>query len=435
MKYRLSLSLIVATSLVLSTTVAYAQEDNGKQTTAKDKKENTSKPIDFDKAQKMSPQALKDQLTPEDLRLHNKVAEHNANSVEMRTFANRSYQDVNTYIANNNIKPAKIVQDSRMNNLPKYNYKSGKFIGVVIHETANPNSTIEGEVNYMYNNYQSAFVHAYASSDKIIQTAPSNYLAWGAGANANPYFYQIELTRSNTFDGFAKSVNNQAYLAAKMLKQNGLAPSLADNNQGTGTIISHNAISQYWGGTDHTDPVGYFNQWGYNMDQFYSLVQKHYKALSGGGNDDAITGSTYKVAKGDTLYSISRRSGVAIDDIKKWNNLSNNTLSVGQTLNLKAPSNSDTITGDTHKVVAGDTLYNISKRSNVSVENIKKWNNLKNDSISKGQTLYLVKTYTVKKGDTLYSIAKNQKTTVDKIKSDNKLDSNSIKVGQILKIK
>lgn len=435
MKYRLGLSLIVATSLVLSTTVAYAQEDNGKQTTAKDKKKNTSKPIDFDKAQKMSPQALKDQLTPEDLRLHNKVAEHNANSVEMRTFANRSYQDVNTYIANNNIKPAKIVQDSRMNNLPKYNYKSGKFIGVVIHETANPNSTIEGEVNYMYNNYQSAFVHAYASSDKIIQTAPSNYLAWGAGANANPYFYQIELTRSNTFDGFAKSVNNQAYLAAKMLKQNGLAPSLADNNQGTGTIISHNAISQYWGGTDHTDPVGYFNQWGYNMDQFYSLVQKHYKALSGGGNDDAITGSTYKVAKGDTLYSISRRSGVAIDDIKKWNNLSNNTLSVGQTLKLKAPSNSDTITGDTHKVVAGDTLYNISKRSNVSVENIKKWNNLKNDSISKGQTLYLVKTYTVKKGDTLYSIAKNQKTTVDKIKSDNKLDSNSIKVGQILKIK
>ena len=76
MKYRLSLSLIVATSLHTDiTTVAYAQEDNGKQTAEKDKKENTSKPIDFDKAQKISPQALKDQLTPEDLRLHNKVAE------------------------------------------------------------------------------------------------------------------------------------------------------------------------------------------------------------------------------------------------------------------------------------------------------------------------------------------------------------------------
>lgn len=432
MKYRLSLSVVLATSLILSTTVAQAQEGNHKQTTEKNEKENTSKPINFEKAQKMSPQALKDQLTPEDLKLHNKVAEHN--TVEARTFANRAYQDVNTYIANNNIKPAQIVQDARMNNLPKYNYKSGKFIGVVIHETANPSSTIDGEVNYMYNNYNSAFVHAYASSDKIIQTASSNYLAWGAGANANPYFYQIELTRSNTFDGFAKSVNNQAYLAAKMLKENGLTPSLADNNQGTGTIISHNAISQYWGGTDHSDPVGYFSQWGYNMNQFYSLVQKHYKALSG-GNNDAITGATYKVVKSDTLYSISKRSGVTIDNIKKWNNLKSNSLSVGQTLKLKAPSNNGSISGDTHTVVTGDTLYNISKRSGVSVDNIKKWNNLKSDSISKGQTLYLVKTYTVKKGDTLYSIAKNQKTTVDKIKADNKLNSNSIKVGQILKMK
>jgi len=117
MKYRLSLSVVLATSLILSTTVAQAQEGNHKQTTEKNEKENTSKPINFEKAQKMSPQALKAQLTPEDLKLHNKVAEHN--TVEARTFANRAYQDVNTYIANNNIKPAQIVQDARMNNLPK----------------------------------------------------------------------------------------------------------------------------------------------------------------------------------------------------------------------------------------------------------------------------------------------------------------------------
>lgn len=71
MKYRLSLSVVLATSLILSTTVAQAQEGNHKQTTEKNEKENTSKPINFEKAQKMSPQALKDQLTPEDLKLHN----------------------------------------------------------------------------------------------------------------------------------------------------------------------------------------------------------------------------------------------------------------------------------------------------------------------------------------------------------------------------
>ncbi|WFD53863.1 hypothetical protein NUT40_13485 [Staphylococcus saprophyticus] len=62
MKYRLSLSVVLATSLILSTTVAQAQEGNHKQTTEKNEKENTSKPINFEKAQKMSPQALKDTI-------------------------------------------------------------------------------------------------------------------------------------------------------------------------------------------------------------------------------------------------------------------------------------------------------------------------------------------------------------------------------------
>ncbi|MEX6015251.1 N-acetylmuramoyl-L-alanine amidase [Mammaliicoccus sciuri] len=149
----------------------------------------------------MSPSELKSQLTPQDLLLHNKVSDHKENTSQYS--ARRTYQDVNSYISKNSIKPSKIVKDSRINTLPKYNYKSSKFIGVVIHETANPNSTIEGEVNYMYNNYFNAFVHAYASGNKIIQTAPSNYLAWGAGANANPYFYQIELVRAHSFDEFA----------------------------------------------------------------------------------------------------------------------------------------------------------------------------------------------------------------------------------------
>ncbi|QJF24322.1 hypothetical protein [Mammaliicoccus vitulinus] len=49
-------------------------------------------------------------------------------------------------------------------------------------------------------------------------------------------------------------------MTSKMLK-NGLQPTLADNNYGSRTVISQNAISRYWGGTDHTDPVGYFNLW------------------------------------------------------------------------------------------------------------------------------------------------------------------------------
>ena len=48
------------------------------------------------------------------------------------------------------------------------------------------------------------------------------------------------------FEDFAKSVNNQAWLAAFMLKQNGITPTLADTNEGKGSVISHNAVSRYW---------------------------------------------------------------------------------------------------------------------------------------------------------------------------------------------
>ncbi|WP_233435576.1 hypothetical protein [Staphylococcus cohnii] len=119
MKFRFSVSLLLVSSLLLSQTAIAAQENKNTQDTKKNdtqNKENTSKAIDYEKAQKMSPQQLKNALTPGDLKLHNKDGERQ--NTEMRSFsANRAYQDVNTYIANNNIKPAKIVQDSRMNNL------------------------------------------------------------------------------------------------------------------------------------------------------------------------------------------------------------------------------------------------------------------------------------------------------------------------------
>ncbi|HDK8090707.1 MULTISPECIES: LysM peptidoglycan-binding domain-containing protein [Mammaliicoccus] len=329
MKYKFGAAIILTTSVLFSQSVGYinAEVHQSEQT------ENTSKSISFEQAQKMNPKELTDLLTDEDLKLHNKDAEENSTEIESNQHTNEAYQDVNNYIAKNNIKPSTITQDSRMDSLPKYDYKSDKFIGVIIHETANPDSTIDEEINYMYNNYESAFVHAYASSSKIVQTASSDYLAWGAGAKANPYFYQIELAQSSTFDQFAKSVNNQAYLTAKMLHQNGLKPSLADNNEGTGTVISHNAISQYYGGTDHTDPINYFSQWGYDMDQFYSLVQKHYNDLN--ESSDSITGDTHTVVSGDTLYNISQRSGVSVAKLKSLNNLSSNDISVGQVLKLK----------------------------------------------------------------------------------------------------
>lgn len=147
-------------------------------------KGDTSKSIDFNKAQNMSPKERVDALTANDKRLHDKeVTEgHDQSGVPTKQEGYYTNANINKYIEQKGFKPAKITEEARIDNLPKYSYKSGKYVGVAIHETANPRSNIYGEINYMYGHYYNAFVHAYVDGNRIIQTAPADYLAWGAGA-------------------------------------------------------------------------------------------------------------------------------------------------------------------------------------------------------------------------------------------------------------
>ena len=154
---------------------------------------------------------------------------------------------------------------------------------------------------------------------------------------------------------------------------------------------------------------------------------------------NAVISDTYKVMKGDTLYGIAKKLDTSVDEIKRINNLTNNTLSIGQI--LKVPVKSIDI-GDTevYQVQKGDTLYGIANKYGITLKELKALNDLKNDSLSIGQLLKVpsglsnVSSYTVAFGDTLYSIAKKFDTTVNKLKNANKLGSNMLSVGQKLLI-
>ena len=74
---------------------------------------------------------------------------------------------------------------------------------------------------------------------------------------------------------------------ALQLHKYGLLPSFGDNN-GIGTVISHNAVSRFYGGTNHTDPYGYFAKWGYSMAEFYELVELKYKEITDEQKDPEI---------------------------------------------------------------------------------------------------------------------------------------------------
>lgn len=148
---------------------------------------------------------------------------------------------------------------------------------------------------------------------------------------------------------------------------------------------------------------------------------------------------TYTVVSGDSLYSIAKKYNTTANEIKEFNNLDSNLLSIGQILRIPTSTSSES-TYLNYTVVSGDNLYSIARRYNTTVDEIKTLNNLTSNTLSVGQTLKIpisttnVQTYTVVSGDSLYSIAKKFNTTVNEIKSLNNLSSNLLSIGQILKI-
>ncbi|PTJ49556.1 N-acetylmuramoyl-L-alanine amidase [Mammaliicoccus sciuri] len=188
---------------------------------------------------------------------------------------------INSQIRNNNYAVPTYVEDFS-SHIPKIPYRNGvgKPEGIIAHETANPNSTIQGEIAYMKNNYESAFVHAFVDDNNIIEVAPTDYLAWGAGGVANERFIHVELVRVYGGDRFARSINNYADYIATNLSYYGLPFDSAEND-GTGTLWSHDAVSRYLGGTDHSDPYGWFAENNYTFNELVDLVREKYLYKTG----------------------------------------------------------------------------------------------------------------------------------------------------------
>ena len=147
---------------------------------------------------------------------------------------------------------------------------------------------------------------------------------------------------------------------------------------------------------------------------------------------------TYIVQKGDNLWSIANKFNMTVSELKNLNNLTNNLLSIGQVLKIKDSSNNGKTT---YTVQKGDSLWVIANKYGITTEELKSYNNLTSNLLSIGQVLKISQgktstenIYTVKKGDSLWTIANRYNTTVEKIKVLNNLTSNLLSIGQQLKI-
>lgn len=191
----------------------------------------------------------------------------------------------NQYInAQHFANPAIVTKPTTFTHLLPYRHGVGKPEGVVIHETSDPDMTLDEEVTRMQTQWptRQAYVHAFVDHTSVVNIHPTDYAVWGAGYNANQRFIQIELVEEHNAHYFAQSVNNDAYYVATLLKKYNLPADLAEHD-GQGTIWSHNAVTHFLGNTTHTDPTAYFASWHYSMDQFAALVQQKLAALNGTG--------------------------------------------------------------------------------------------------------------------------------------------------------
>ena len=324
---------------------------------------------------------------------------------------------INNYIRSNKFQAPRIEEDYS-SYFPKYGYRNGvgKPEGIVVHDTANDNSNINGEISYMKNNYNSAFVHAFVDGNRIIETAPTDYLSWGAGPNANNRFINVEIVHTHDYASFAKSMNNYADYAATQLQYYNLKPNSAEND-GQGTVWTHYAISKYLGGTDHSDPHAYLQSHNYSYNELYDLINEKYliktgqvapwgytstsgSSTSGKGSGSNSSGHSSGSTTTNTNSKLSVKPNSGLAQIKSNNSGVYTTVydskghSTDQVHNTLAVTKSATLGKDKYYLVSD---YNSGK--------LYGW-------VKQGETVYntvkspvkLNKSYNIKSGSTLYTV-------------------------------
>jgi LysM repeat protein len=108
-------------------------------------------------------------------------------------------------------------------------------------------------------------------------------------------------------------------------------------------------------------------------------------------------GIVHKVAPKETLFSISRSYGVGMAELREWNKLPNDALSVGQELIIKKKGSSTSSTvrppmvvrKGIHTVAEKETLFSITRQYNITEKQLREWNNIQGNELKIGQTLYV----------------------------------------------
>jgi membrane-bound lytic murein transglycosylase D len=177
---------------------------------------------------------------------------------------------------------------------------------------------------------------------------------------------------------------------------------------------------------------------------------------------DLVDWQQYSVRSGDSLSGIANRYHLTVGTLKDINKLSSNHLRIGQVLSIPAqpgvtpkeplfqPVAARAAGSRNYRVKSGDSLWQIAKTHQVSVQEVKRWNKITGNSLRVGQILALhggqspttanangrdTTYYKVRKGDSLYAIAKRFKVEMRHLQRWNPRAGSAIKPGQTLTLR
>lgn len=207
---------------------------------------------------------------------------------------------------------------------------------------------------------------------------------------------------------------------------------------------------------------------------------------SGNTNSGSATSTTYTVQSGDSVWGISNKFGITMDQLIQWNNIQNNFIYPGQKLTIKGSqengsstnnsgnntnssgnagtSNGGQTTGAKYTVQSGDSVWKISNDHGITMAQLIEWNNIKNNFVYPGQQLIVSNggssntgantgntsgsnssnssssntasgtKYTVKAGDSVWSVSNKYGITMAQLIQWNNIQNNFIYPGQQLTV-
>ena len=198
------------------------------------------------------------------------------------------------------------------------------------------------------------------------------------------------------------------------------------------------------------------------------VVFLHHTIFSQNVNQNSVDSTlNHVVLKGETSYGITKKYNIDINLFYEYNPDAIKGLKKDMVLIIpfisSNPTDLDTNSNSTHSVLEGETLWSIAKKYGVNINEIKELNLLENEALQLGQTIKIpnqivdtnnliismvkhpkhpllnpcdtIIIHKVKKRETLYSLSKSYEVTIDQIiKNNPELEENGLQKGKEIKI-